>query len=88
MLDKNEAIIFASKLNQFKMKKLFVLFAAATLFVGVQACKQKEEAATEETTEVTTEAPADSTATAAPADSTAKAAPAADSAKAAAPATK
>ena len=38
-----------------KMKKLFVLFAAATLFVGVQACKQKEEAATEEATEVTTE---------------------------------
>ena len=33
------------------MKKLFVLFAAATLFVGVQACKQKEEATTEETTE-------------------------------------
>ncbi len=36
------------------MKKLFVLFAAVTLFVGVQACKQKEEA-TEEATEVTTE---------------------------------
>jgi hypothetical protein len=48
------------------MKKLFVLFAAATLFVGVQACKNQatEETATEETTEVTTEAPADSTATA------------------------
>ncbi len=45
-----------------KMKKLFVLFAAATLFVGVQACKQKEEAATEEATEVTTEVVADSTA--------------------------
>ncbi|HOY41745.1 MAG TPA: hypothetical protein PLX60_07780 [Chitinophagales bacterium] len=44
------------------MKKLFVLFAAATLFVGVQACKQKEEAATEEATEVTTEVVADSTA--------------------------
>ena len=44
------------------MKKLFVLFAAATLFVGIQACKQKEEAATEEATEVTTEVVADSTA--------------------------
>ncbi|HPA36403.1 MAG TPA: hypothetical protein PLA16_08545 [Chitinophagales bacterium] len=61
------------------MKKLFVLFAAATLFVGVQACKQQEEAATEEvaTEEVTTEAapveaaPADSAA--APVDSTAAA---------------
>ncbi len=64
------------------MKKLFVLFAAATLFVGVQACKQKEEAATEEQTEVTTtEAPAqDSAAAVAPA------APAQDSAAAAAPA--
>jgi hypothetical protein len=55
------------------MKKLFVLFAAATLFVGVQACKQKEEAATEEATEVTTEVVADSTAIV---DSTAVAAPA------------
>jgi hypothetical protein len=55
------------------MKKLFVLFAAATLFVGVQACKQKEEAATEEATEVTTEVVADSTAVV---DSTAVAAPA------------
>ena len=44
------------------MKKLFVLFAPATPFVGVQACKQKEEAATEEATEVTTEVVADSTA--------------------------
>ena len=52
------------------MKKLFVLFAAATLFVGVQACKQKEEAATEEATEVTTEVVADSTAVVA--DSTTK----------------
>jgi len=43
------------------MKKLFVLFAAATLFVGVQACKQKEEA-TEATEEVTTEATVDTTA--------------------------
>lgn len=57
------------------MKKLFVLFAAATLFVGVQACKQKEEAATEEATEVTeavTEdatAVVDSAAVVAPADS-------------------
>ncbi len=59
-----------------KMKKLFVLFAAATLFVGVQACKQKEEAATEEATEVTTEVVADSPA----ADSAAVVAPAADSA--------
>ena len=59
------------------MKKLFVLFAAATLFVGMQACKQKEEAATEEQTEVaTTEAPAqDSTTAVAPVqDSTAAAA--------------
>ena len=54
------------------MKKLFVLFAAATLFVGVQACKQKEEAATEEATEVTTEVVADSTVV----DSTAVVAPA------------
>lgn len=72
-------LIFAFKLNQIKMKKLFVLFAAATLFVGVQACKQKEEAATEEATEVTTEVATDSTAVVA--DSTA-AAPAADSAAA------
>ena len=42
------------------MKKLFVLFAAVTLFVGVQACKQKEET-TEATEEVTTEVVADST---------------------------
>ncbi len=60
-----------------KMKKLFVLFAAATLFVGVQACKQKEEAATEEATEVTTEVVADPTAVV---DSAAVVAPAADSA--------
>lgn len=49
------------------MKKLFLLFATVTLLIGFQACKQKEEAATEEATEVTTEvAPAvtgDSTAT-------------------------
>ena len=32
------------------MKKLFVLFAAATLFVGVQACKSTEQPAEEETT--------------------------------------
>ncbi|MFN8284160.1 MAG: hypothetical protein U0U67_13155 [Chitinophagales bacterium] len=38
------------------MKKLFVLFAAATLFVGVQACKHNEEPATEETA-VVEEAP-------------------------------
>ncbi|MCB9033203.1 MAG: hypothetical protein H6553_05150 [Chitinophagales bacterium] len=25
------------------MKKLFVLFAAATLFVGMEACKEKQE---------------------------------------------
>ena len=50
------------------MKKLFVLFAAVTLFVGVQACKQKEET-TEATEEVTTEVVADST-TAVVADST------------------
>ena len=50
------------------MKKLFVLFAAATLFVGVQACKQAEETATEETTEVATEeAPAEAPAAEAPA---------------------
>lgn len=30
------------------MKKLFLLFATVTLLVGFQACKQKEEAATEE----------------------------------------
>lgn len=59
------------------MKKLFVLFAAVTLFVGVQACKQKEET-TEATEEVTTEVVADSTAvvadstTAVVADSTQK----------------
>jgi hypothetical protein len=51
------------------MKKLFVLFAAATLFVGVQACNQKEEAAEEVTEEAVVEevteevaAPADSVA--------------------------
>ena len=38
------------------MKKLFVLFAAATLFVGVQACKQNAEEATEAATETATEA--------------------------------
>ncbi len=59
------------------MKKLFVLFAAATLFVGVQACKQKEEA-TEATEEVTTEATVDTAAVAAPVD-TAAAAVVADS---------
>ena len=58
------------------MKKLFVLFAAVTLFVGVQACKQKEET-TEATEEVTTEVVADSTvvvadSTAVVADSTQK----------------
>ena len=38
------------------MKKLFLLFAAATLFVGIQACKTKtDDAPVEETTEVTTE---------------------------------
>ena len=36
------------------MKKLFVLFAAATLFVGVQACKSNEEP-TEEVVEATEE---------------------------------
>lgn len=61
-----------------QMKKLFVLFAAVTLFVGVQACKQKEEATTEEATDVTTEVAADSTAVmdsvavVAPVDSTKK----------------
>ena len=41
-----------TKLNH--MKKLFILFAAVTLFVGVQSCKQKaaDEAPTEESTEV------------------------------------
>lgn len=34
------------------MKKLFVLFAAVTLFIGVQGCKQK---APEEQTETVTE---------------------------------
>ena len=40
------------------MKKLFYLFVAAVLFVGVQSCEQKEETVTEETTteEVTEEA--------------------------------
>jgi uncharacterized protein YcfL len=37
------------------MKKLFLLFATVTLLVGVQACKQKEEAAEEATETVTTE---------------------------------
>ena len=36
------------------MKKLFVLFAAATLFVGVQACKSTEQPA-EEVVEATEE---------------------------------
>jgi len=42
------------------MKKLFVLFAAATLFVGVQACKSTEQPAEEVTAteEVVEEAPA------------------------------
>lgn len=40
------------------MKKLFLLFATVTLFVGFQACKQQEEAPAEEATEVTTEAAA------------------------------
>ena len=61
------------------MKKLFVLFAAATLLVGFQACKHNEETATEETA-VVDEVAVDSTAAvvtdsaAAPvvADSTAK----------------
>ena len=53
-------LYICTQLKQPTMKKLFVLFAAATLFVGVQACKQKEEAATEETTEVTTEVTTDS----------------------------
>ncbi len=65
--------LYLHLIKPIKMKKLFVLFAAVTLFVGVQACKQKEEAATEEATEVTTEAApevvADSAAVAAPADS-------------------
>lgn len=34
------------------MKKLFLLFATATLLIGFQACKQKEEAAATESTEV------------------------------------
>jgi uncharacterized lipoprotein YajG len=55
-----------------KMKKLFVLFAAATLFVGVQACKQKEET-TEATEEVTTEATVDTAAVAATVDTAAAA---------------
>ena len=63
------------------MKKLFVLFAAVTLFVGVQACKQKEEATTEEATDVTTEVTTDSTATVTDSMSTPAAMPA-DSAKA------
>lgn len=58
------------------MKKLFLLFATATLLVGVQACKQKEEAATEEATEVVTE---DTSAVTPVTDSTA-AAPKTDSA--------
>jgi hypothetical protein len=37
------------------MKKLFLLFATVTLLVGVQACKQKEEAADEATETMTTE---------------------------------
>lgn len=35
------------------MKKLFILFAAATLFVGVQACKSTPEATEEVATEET-----------------------------------
>ena len=49
------------------MKKLFLLFATATLLIGFQACKQKEEAAATESTEaVATDAAAtaDSTAVA------------------------
>jgi len=34
------------------MKKLFYLFLAATMFVGVVACGQTEEAPVEEVTEV------------------------------------
>ncbi|QQR96909.1 MAG: hypothetical protein IPK18_08265 [Sphingobacteriales bacterium] len=45
------------------MKKLFILFAAATLFVGVQACKSTPEATEEVATEevVTEEIPAETT---------------------------
>ena len=46
------------------MKKLFVLFAAATLFVGVQACKQTAEETTEAATEVTEAVTEDATAVA------------------------
>jgi hypothetical protein len=62
------------------MKKLFVLFAAATLFVGVQACKPAAEP--EQETEVTeTEvvdevAPAVDTTAVTTVDSTATPAPA------------
>jgi hypothetical protein len=62
------------------MKKLFYLFVAATLFVGVISCKQNEEATEEATEEVATEeatteevVATDSAAVeAAPADSVAK----------------
>ena len=37
-------ITFAPIKPILKMKKLFVLFAAATLLVGVQACKQQAAA--------------------------------------------
>ncbi len=60
-----------NQLKQTKMKKLFVLFAAATLLVGFQACKHNEETATEETA-VVEEAPAvDSSAVVATPDSAA-----------------
>ena len=60
------------------MKKLFVLFAAATLLVGFQACKHNEETATDETA-VVEETPAVDT-TVAVVDTTA-AAPAVDTTK-------
>lgn len=50
------------------MKKLFLLFATATLLIGFQACKQKEEAAT---TEASTEAVSTDAAAATVGDSTA-----------------
>ena len=60
------------------MKKLFVLFAAATLLVGFQACKHNEETATDETA-VVEETPAVDT-TVAAVDTTV-AAPAVDTTK-------
>lgn len=58
-----------TQLKQPKMKKLFVLFAAATLLVGFQACKNNSETATEENAVV--EAPAaDSTVSVVTTDST------------------